>query len=383
MSSKKILFINHTAARTGAPINLLRFLSWFKKNTDIPFHILLQSGGELLSEFEALAPVTVLYKAPSPRTGSLYKFTRRLILKSWQERFRRSHWGLIYSNTAMNGYVLEFLAKLHCPVISHIHELEYYIQNHIGVQNFQLVKKHTDHYIAISQAVRHNLIEKHHVSSEKIDMIYDFLPEPVASSEYYARRAQAIRQELNIPKNAFLVCSSGTIDWRKGPDLFIQLAHHIHKSQPHLPIYFVWIGGERDGIEFKRLCHDIETLKMQHYIRFLGEQANPLDYFSACDVFAMVSREEPFGLVCIEAAMLAKPIVCFKGAGGPEEFVENDCGFAVPYLNIEEMAVKILGLFANEEQRISFGKNSQRKAETRHEIESVAPQIANVITQYY
>ena len=41
-------------------------------------------------------------------------------------------------------------------------------------------------------------------------------------------------------------------------------------------------------------------------------------------------EEDPYTLVCLEAAALEKPYVCFEGAGGSPEFVEEDCGFVVP-----------------------------------------------------
>jgi glycosyltransferase involved in cell wall biosynthesis len=62
-----------------------------------------------------------------------------------------------------------------------------------------------------------------------------------------------------------------------------------------------------------------------------------LKYFAAFDVFALVSREDPFPVVCLEAASLGKPIVCFNSSDGEKEFVENDCGFVVPDLDIEIM----------------------------------------------
>ena len=75
-----------------------------------------------------------------------------------------------------------------------------------------------------------------------------------------------------------------------------------------------------------------------------GEVANPLDYFACFDAFALVSREDPFPLVCLEAALLEKPILCFAGAGGTSELIEEDSGFTVPYLDLNAMADKLLFL---------------------------------------
>ena len=37
-------------------------------------------------------------------------------------------------------------------------------------------------------------------------------------------RADKVREGLAIPPEAFVIGACGTTDWRKGPDLFIQLA---------------------------------------------------------------------------------------------------------------------------------------------------------------
>ena len=52
---KKVLFISHDALRTGAPLFLLNLLKWFGTNSELTFRILLKNGGDLESEFQALA----------------------------------------------------------------------------------------------------------------------------------------------------------------------------------------------------------------------------------------------------------------------------------------------------------------------------------------
>ena len=44
-----------------------------------------------------------------------------------------------------------------------------------------------------------------------------------------------MKNELNIPADSFIVGGSGTLDWRKGPDLFIQQYGHPRLRQRHFP----------------------------------------------------------------------------------------------------------------------------------------------------
>ena len=87
----KILFISHEATRTGAPILLLNFLNWLKKNSDIEIEILFKESkgnkGALINEFKTLGNVysldnsiikNVLKVNKSLKSSSLEKITKYL-----------------------------------------------------------------------------------------------------------------------------------------------------------------------------------------------------------------------------------------------------------------------------------------------------------------
>jgi glycosyltransferase involved in cell wall biosynthesis len=93
----------------------------------------------------------------------------------------------------------------------------------------------------------------------------------------------------------------------------------------------------------------------------------------------LTSREDPYPLVCLEAAALEKPIVCFAGAGGMPEFVENDCGFVVPYLDIAAMADRVTFLLNSPERRLAMGVVARRKVEQNHDICAIGPRIMEII----
>ena len=388
MSRPKILFISHDASRTGAPMVLLHLLRWLKTHTDIPFYLLCKHGGELESEFRAVAPVFVIHKSKHRKNSSFANISFRLQMKLHLHRLRKTllkeNIGVIYANTVMNGDLLVFLEELNCPVICHIHELECWIRYRTGLEAFYQIKKYSQHYIAVSEAVKQNLIRNHQIENERLDVIYEFIQ--THSSIDNLKRQQQIRENicrnLGIPDNAFIICASGTTDWRKGPDLFIQLARIVHKYQSSRHVYFLWVGGDKNGVRFGELWTDVKNLGMEQYIRFLGVQTNPLDYFVACDVFVLVSREDPFPLVCLEAASQGKPIVCFDKAGGMREFVEDDAGFVVPYLALEVMAHKIIDLLNSSRLRQQLGQKAQQKVRENHDIEVVAPKVLNIIEKF-
>jgi glycosyltransferase involved in cell wall biosynthesis len=380
MTARRVLFISHDASRTGAPMLLLHLLGWLKAHTSLGFDVVLGEDGELRSQFEALAPVSVVGRWRSgwaPRDVA-DRVRRRQLLA----RLRMGDWGAIYANTIATGEILEALDAGQCPIICHVHELEMMIRFH-GPANFAAVRRHTRQFIACSEAVKTNLVERHKIEPGTIDVVHEFIPLHRDAVDVSAPSRDRIRQELRIPADALVVGASGTTDWRKGPDLFIQLARTVHEKRAALPVHFVWIGGAPPGTYgHEELQHDVHAIQMTDRIHFIGPRADALGCFALFDVFALVSREDPFPLVCLEAASLGKPIVCFDGAGGEPEFVEQDCGFVVPYLDIDAMADRVLRLLESAPLRRACGDRAAEKLRSRHDLSVAAPRILGVIERH-
>lgn len=388
MNEKKILFISHDALRTGAPIIFLNFLRWFRDNASIPFRIMLRNGGELEPEFEALAPVSAYNKKAfsrgwlekgASRFPSVQRVANRIHFNSLKKQLVHDNIGLIYSNTITNGKILEFLSFLDCPIITHVHELEYWILR-TGSNNFSHVKKYTTHYIAVSEAVKQNLIINHDIPENKIDVVHGFVLD--SALEIKPVNASHIRKSMDIPENAFIVGGSGLETWRKGKDLFVQLALAVALKCKDKPVHFVWIGGNHTGMDFYEIHHDITRAGLSDRVHFIAHVSNPMDYYAAFDIFVMISREDPYPLVNLEVASLGKPIVCFDNAGGTPEFVEDDAGFVVPYLDINGMADKVITLSEDEDLRKQLGNKAAQKVMERHDISVAAHKILSVINHF-
>jgi glycosyltransferase involved in cell wall biosynthesis/SAM-dependent methyltransferase len=374
----KVLFISHDAYRHGAQMLLLHVVRWVKENTSIPFEILLKDGnGGLRADFEALAPVQVWYR-DGDATDSAH-------FKELQQYYRKAAIGLIYSNTITNGPVLAGLADLGCPVVTNVHELEYCITYRMSPSNNQQILAFTTHFIAGSRAVKQYLIEGMRVPSEKVDVVYECIP----TQHYQADSLRAqyakfkIRQEFHIPPDAPIVGGSGTTDWRKGVDMFVPLAQAVHKRAAGRQAHFLWVGGENAGPNWGALQYDAKHCGLEDYVHFAGAHTNWMDYEALFDVFTLPSREDPFPLVNLEAATMGKPIVCFAGAGGTQEFVEEDIGFVVPYLDVDAMAEKVCALLESPELRKKFGDRARLKVRERHDISVAGPQLVAILRKLW
>ncbi len=384
---KKILFITPGAQSFGGNIFLLNFLRWYKKNGGHEFVTLYGHPGDLDEDFAALSAT---YRYFSSEDSSSFarkaagKFANQLELRRTflKTQIGRENIGLIYSNAVTNSRMLSMFDHLDVPVISHCHELESLIQL-TGIDEFNLLRDRTSHFVAVPGAVRENLIANHEVPNEKISLIHAFTPIANFSPEEIQTKRAAVLRELALPDNAFIVGGSGTLNWRKAPEVFVQVARDVKMKASDAPVYFVWIGGASEN-DFRlfQLNYDAERLGVGDRVKFLEHKTNPIDYFAAIDVFAMVSREDPYPLVCLESASLGKPIICFASAGGMPEFVEEDCGYVVPYLDSDAAAEKIIELFSDPEKTKRLGENASRKVRAKHDIEVAAPSVADIIDRF-
>jgi len=380
MTARGILFVSHDATRSGAPIALLHFLRWFKTNSKRPFAVLLQVGGELVADFEELADTWSIDRSCWRRdalrtrlliTAGLGALARRAEAKDVQRFAAMCSPSLVYVNSIASARVIDVLDP-QVPVLSHVHELGFAFRVNASSALPRLIAQ-TRQFIACSNSVRQNLVHEEGVAPERVETVYESISVNQVRGE---RTRQQILQELHAPANALLVVGCGTVSWRKGVDLFVQLARAVCGQRPGA--YFAWIGGGAPW-ELAQFEHDVRLAGLREKTRLVGAVSKPADYLAAADVFVLTSREDPYPLACLEAAALEKPIVCFADAGGMPEFVEGDCGFIVPYLDITEMADRVVSLLDSSDCRLRMGAAARRKVAERHDVSSAAPRIMEII----
>ena len=380
------MFIGHGAERSGPPIHLARFQRWIAAESDLSFATVLTRGGPLLDDLRAIAPVRVLdqrwtlaritqqglARAGATRVGAGVSNVReRWALRNWR------HAPLVYINT-VSPETVRMLPRLPADsaVLTHVHEMEAALRYTIDPSLRQLLFDRTTRWVAVSNAVAENLVDRHGIDPSRI-VVHHGIVEPVArpSGE---QRVQA-RQELGLPPDAFVVGASGMTEWRKAPDLFVRLAADVRRLTER-PVCFVWVGGATSGPEWWPLDHEARHLGVADTVRFVGMQEDPGSWFGAFDVFAVMAREDAFPLAALEAASAAVPIVSFD-TGGTVELVaaSGGAGIIVPYPDTEQFAQAILALAADPGRCSAMGEQLATHVRTHHLVEIGAPPLLDTV----
>lgn len=370
-----LVFISHDASLSGAPYTQLYLMKWLRAHTQHRIQLVLLRGGPLLEEFEKLATVFIVHKYGShPSLGQRLLRKTEALTNIGLRKIYRSLAGarptLIFANAAPTlGFAVQAKRVLGIPLLLNMHELASTFF-YTDAAQFARDSVAIDLLIPGSQAVKAFCQTFCPVPNEKIRVVYDFTGDTTSGNT----TASAIRSELGIPPGAKVVGGIGAFNWRKAPDLFVQAAHHCQAASQQ-EVYFVWVGGDLTSMAFQEITYDLQRLGLAEKALFVGAKSDLRGYYELFDLFLLTSREDPFPLVCLEAALQGSPTICFAQAGGMPEFVRDDAGFVVPYADTQTMGEQAAYLLNHEETRQQMGATAQARVENNHTIRVIGPQM--------
>ena len=346
---KKLLFITHDASRTGAPILLLNLIKWIKehKYSEYRITLLICGEGSLIPDFSSEVITIQLSKK---HTFPFYRLNRvldNIYNKTIIKRLKKTKWDLIFSNTIVNGKGLEKLKTNDAPIITYVHELKYSIDNYLKMGYAAGSLQNSKYFICGSKLVQETLVNNFDIDKASTEVIRSF--GNIKNKNKDIEKSIYLKKELNIPNDSLVVAMAGSFYWRKGSDLFVKTATLLDTKN----ICFLWIGA--DNIEeMNKVNYDLLKIKSTANIKFIPSSSDYAKYFNLIDVFYLSSREDPYPLVMVEATSYGIPIICFKDAGGTQEFIDSETGYVVPYGDLKQVSEKIK--FYNENRNILHEK---------------------------
>ncbi|CAH0147822.1 glycosyltransferase family 4 protein [Chryseobacterium sp. Bi04] len=388
ISHKKILFISHEASLSGAPILVLDLIKRLKKEKEnYIIDVLLIRGGELYEEFAKVSNQIVVahYHLQS------FSFLKRNLKRIHSLVFRKTetqqdkidkitnillenNYDLVYGNTMESLiWTLPFFKK-NIPTIVAIHELSFGIESTYSKEFVLENISNITQIIAGSQAVADNLITKYNANPQKVTAVHSF----VDTALTIQKDKDTLRSELNIKNNELIIGIASSQELRKGTDMVPMLVQKI-KQKTNLEFKFINLGGNSKSPAVRCAKLDAEKLGIENSMIFIDHNKTPNDYINIFDIFILMSREDPFPLVMLTAAKLKKPIIAFEKSGGAVEFLENDHGVLIPYLDLEVMAAKVVTLMLNSSLRETYGENIHHRLENEYSDKKLAGKIFTII----
>jgi glycosyltransferase involved in cell wall biosynthesis len=228
-----------------------------------------------------------------------------------------------------------------------------------------------DRVIAVSHHLRGEIMWMYEVPHWKVTTIYN----GVSVRNYDGGiDPWEVKRHYHIGPMDPTVLFSGRMVYQKGPDLLIEAIPSILKYYGNAKFVFAGDGEMRSQAE-----HRAQQLGVAHATRFLGFQANGTltNLYKACDVVCVPSRNEPFGIVLLEAWSAGKPVVATNN-GGPAEFVWHEVNGLKVYPHPNSIAWGLGTLFTNFEWGRWMGRNGRIAVETAFSWEAITDQVLGV-----
>jgi glycosyltransferase involved in cell wall biosynthesis len=228
-----------------------------------------------------------------------------------------------------------------------------------------------DRIIAVSQATKNEIMWMYEVPPSKISAIhngvnpsrFDLVTDPGEDKRRY---------DIGPLDPTVLFC--GRLAWQKGPDLLVEAIPSVLRSSRNAKFVFVGDGDMRSGLETR-----VRQLGVVPATRFLGrcDGEDLVRLFKLADVVCMPSRNEPFGIVVLEAWSACKPVVVTQ-VGGPSEYVWHEVNGLKIEPNVNSVAWGLGAALSDFERARWMGANGRKAVEESFTWDKIVEQTLAV-----
>lgn len=173
--------------------------------------------------------------------------------------------------------------------------------------------------------------------------------------------------ELQSREGQVVIGCCGSVEHRKGADLWIDAAAEVRRRRPDLDVRFVWVG-DRDDEPVDHESTEVE---------FIGGRANPYPIMRSFDIATLPSRDDPFPLVVVESMLLGRPVVAFDVGAVADQV--GPAGILVPSGDVHAFATAIVELVTSLDQRKKLGELAHERATSLYSTSSFSKKLGEIL----
>lgn len=183
-----------------------------------------------------------------------------------------------------------------------------------------------------------------------------------------------VRQALGIPAGAPVVMTAGRLFPAKGQHEVVRAVAAVRHEFPDIRLLVVG----RDDLQVMRTSFTEELkalareLGLADRVMFLGQRSDMPELMAACDVFALPSIEEPFGLVYAEAMAMKRPVLALANGGAPEVVDHGRSGLLSDTDDRRTLADHLAALLRDPALRTTMGEYGRQQVEARFTAQRMA-----------
>ncbi|HEY9221332.1 MAG TPA: glycosyltransferase family 4 protein [Lutibacter sp.] len=387
-----ILFITHYSALYGANKSLLNLLEGLEKYNIHPLLVVPEFGEicEVLEKKNIPYIIQnfnwwcgVLPKLPKNRFKRIIAIGRnwRLnhnrkknnlkYLKFLNEKTANFNPDFIYSNSSVFNFGLLYGKKYNIPHIWYLRESQeqYYLNWFYRLTYINKTFNTSEIILAVSNFLKENYYKKNKIQNIKV------LYNGVLGVQDLLKLDQLRKAKSENKSENIVFGIVGLLHPKKGQEDAIRAFNVVIEQYPDSKLLIVGMG---DQTSLKKLVNEP---KLTGSVEFWGHISDPYKAFLEMDVCLMCSRMEGLGRVTIEAMASNIPVIGYK-EGGTVELIEENINGLFYEADYKELAVKMIYMIKNKEQRINMGNKGREIFEQKYTSEIYAENFYRILTKF-
>lgn len=186
----------------------------------------------------------------------------------------------------------------------------------------------------------------------------------VNTSKFRDAEKKDIRDELQLPKDAFLLLTVAELHPRKNHKTALAAMEKLKEY----PIYYILFGNGVLEEELKAFCKEHQV---DDKVIFAGYRRDVPSIMKGCDIFVFPSKREGLGLAGIEAMASGLPVVSSNINGILDYMEQSKTGIMCDPNDVDGFANAILELYRDPERRKTIGEYNRVKAAEFDEANTV------------
>jgi glycosyltransferase involved in cell wall biosynthesis len=235
------------------------------------------------------------------------------------------------------------------------------------------------HYLFPSARVRDAWMQMDGLAERESCVIPNCCREDAVAAVTAKDRVQ-VRRKLGLPADRFLAVCVGTIHYRKGQDLLLELMPQLLTAVPNLHVVLVGdphdIGGSEWG---ERVMQQIGTSQFHDRIECVGKRSDALEFIFAADALVLPSRSEVMPITILEAMALRTPVIASDVDGIPELIENGTSGLLFSQTNPAGLVNAFAALAADPEMRRAMAENASRRYWEKFSRQLLVSRVAQAI----
>ncbi|MCD1293570.1 glycosyltransferase family 1 protein [Methanocella sp. CWC-04] len=222
----------------------------------------------------------------------------------------------------------------------------------------------------VSNTLKNEVMWLYNIPDEKTDIVNN----GVFPEKYDAMIDQGeVKMSYGIHPLAPLVFFIGRMEYQKGPDILVEAIPQVLST--YWGAHFIMAGEGSMKSRLQEMTWDLPV----HFLGYIPD-SEYIRLLYASDVVVIPSRNEPFGLVLLEAWSAKRPVVV-SDVGGLSENVDNFYDGVKVYLNPDSLAWGINYVLNDHIKSNLMGKNGRRKVDKLFRWDRVAEKMVDVYSK--